>query len=223
MDRHTRMSDNSTRPNALILLACLSSVISMSSALGQQPANSVVALQESFERPELGDKWTYSKGNWKIADSALTVRELPQNGEAAVIRRSVETGNAVYEFKFMLSDKCKSMTFGFDPAKSKSDKAEHSFSLVVTPDSWRITKHRDNTEPNESVNQVIAQERETFKADRWYRLRITTWGPFVTAKIDDELPLKVSDSSFAAQKSALTFRCTGGPVEIDDIQVWTQR
>lgn len=223
MHRHTRMSENPARPIALILLACLSSVISMSSVLGQQPANSVVALQESFERLELGDKWTYSKGNWKIADSALTVRELPQNGEAAVIRRSIETGNAVYEFKFMLSDKCKSMTFGFDPAKSNSDKDEHSLSLVVTPDSWRITKHRTNTEPNESVNQVIAQERETFKADRWYRLRITTWGPFVTAKIDDEIPIKVSDSSFAAQKSALTFRCTGGPMEIDDIQIWTQR
>ncbi|MDE0865770.1 MAG: hypothetical protein OSA98_18440 [Rubripirellula sp.] len=191
--------------------------------LGQPPANSDLALQDFFDRAQLGDEWNFATGDWKIVDEALIGHELKQDNHAAVIRRPVATGNAVYEFKFLLSKNCKAFHFGFDPAKGQSKKKGHLFSVIITPDQWRIVKHMDKNKPSESPNETLAEQKTPFKPGIWYTLRVTTWGPFVNAKIGNHAALKAVHPSFAVTKPALIFRCVGESVEIDDVEVWTQR
>ena len=62
-----------------------------------------------------------------------------------------------------------------------------------------------------------------FNAGQWYTLRVTSWETHITATIDGDKTLKVSHPTFAVKKPTLVFRCLGDGIEIDDIQVWTQR
>ena len=215
------------KPSASDLLAkvifCMLGLLGHYAAFAQQPANSKVALIESFDRTELGDQWMIVKGNWKLADGALVGTEQSKDKQAAVIRHPAETGNAVYEFKFMLSKKTESFEFGFDEAGTQATSDKSLFSLRITPTAWFLVKHPQENATEVSDQQVIAKQTKTFAADRWYGARITTWGPYVTAKIDNRSTLTGSAQTFATTKPAIVFRGSGGPVEIDDIQVWTQR
>ncbi len=205
------------------LCFCILAFSGHCSAFAQQPANSKVALLESFDRTELGEQWMIVKGNWKIADGALVGTERPKDKQAAVIRHQAETGNAVYEFKFMLSEKTQFFEFGFDEADTQVTNDKSLFSLRITPTAWFLVKHPKENATEVSDPQVIAKQKKTFAADRWYGARITTWGPYVTAKIDNRSTITGSAQTFATTKPTIEFRGRGGPVEIDDIQVWTQR
>jgi hypothetical protein len=118
---------------------------------GEPPANSDVAMDDAFDRQELGKGWNASKGDWRIENGVLRGSEIAEEKHAAAIRRTLATNNAVYS------------------------------------------------------------------------LRVTTWGNYVTARIDGKQPLKASHPTFGVKKPTLVFRCLGDGVEIDDIQVWTQR
>ena len=83
----------------------------------ERPANSDVAVEDSFDREELGKEWTVNTGDWKIVDGVLRVREIPSQKHSAAARRVVETKNAVYEVKFRFVNAGKAFHLGFDPAE----------------------------------------------------------------------------------------------------------
>ena len=189
----------------------------------QQPANSKVALQDSFDRKELGNDWQVLKGKWKVADGALIGIEQTEDKHAAVISHKAETGNAVYEFKFMFSETTESLEFGFNRPNEETVKNQSQFSLRITPSEWSLVKDKNAILAQDAEQPIIAKQQKTFAVDRWHGARITTWGPYVTAKIDNRITLTGSAQTFAQNKSAIVFRSSGAPVEIDDIQIWTQR
>jgi hypothetical protein len=120
-------------------------------------------------------------------------------------------------------DKGKTFHFGFDPAKGELDKKGHLFSIVVTSTGWKILKHVDKARPKEDPNEVLAQEQTDFETGEWYSLRVTTWGPYVKARIEEKAMLEASHPSFAVKKPTLVFRCIGDGVEIDDVKVWVPK
>ena len=190
---------------------------------GEPPANSDVALEDSFDRDALGEGWNSTTGDWKIVDGVLRGGEIAAEKHSAATRRVVETRNAVYELKFRFVDDGKAFHFGFDPAVGELKKKGHLFSVIVTPDSWKVLKHIDKDRREEDPNETLAEQTTEFKRGEWYLLRVTTWGNFVTARIDGKQPLKASHPTFEVRKPTLVFRCLGDGVEIDDIRVWTQR
>ncbi len=190
---------------------------------GERPANSDVALVESFDRAELGQGWNTNTGEWKIADGVLRGREIASENHSAAARRVLVTENAVHELKFRFVDSGKSFHFGFDPARGELKKKGHLFSVIVTPESWKILKHVDKNRREEDPNETLATRKTEFKRGEWYSLRVTTWGNYVTARIEGKEPLKASHASFGVKKPTLVFRCLGDGIEIDDIRVWTQK
>lgn len=192
------------------------------SIAGDPPANSDVALEETFDRTELGKGWNSTTGEWKIVDGVLRGREMPDEKHSAATRKVLATQNAVYQLKFRLVGECRSFHFGFDPARGELNKKGHLFSVIVTPKSWEILKHIDKNRREEDPNEKLAEEQTKFETDKWYTLRVTTWGTYVTAKIDDR-KLKASHPTFGVRKPTLVFRCLGDGVEINDIKVWTQK
>lgn len=204
---------------SMLPLFCL---VALPAFCGERPANSDVAVDDSFDRRELGKGWNTTTGNWRIVDGVLRGSEIPADKHSAATRRVVETGNAVYELRFRFVDEGKALHFGFDPAKGELQKKGHLFSVIVTPDSWRLMKHVDKARPKEDPNETLAQAKTTFEPGRWYSLRVTTWGNHVTARVDGKEPLKASHPTFGVRKPTLVFRCLGDGVEIDELKVWTQ-
>lgn len=204
------------------VVLALISVIAPAHA-GEQPANSEVAVEDSFDRNELGKGWHVNTGDWKIVDGVLQASEIPTEKHSAAARRIVETKNAVYELKFRFINKARGFHFGFDPARGELKKKGHLFSVVVIPTSWKILKHVDKNRPEEDPNRTLAEQKTEFKQGEWYTLRVTTWQDYVTARIEGKEPLKASHETFSVKKPTLVFRCLGNGVEIDDIVVWTQK
>lgn len=185
------------------------------------PANSTLVCHETFDQP-LDKKWHVNTGDWQVQEGALVAREKAADQHAAAARRVLETGNAVYELNFQLQEGAKAFHFGFDPKRGTLNKKGHLFSVIITPQSWKILKHVDKARPKDDPNETLATQKRTFATGQWYRLRVTTWGPYVTAKIDDGTALKASHPSFTVRKPTLVFRCAGAGVEVDDLRVWTQ-
>lgn len=190
---------------------------------GDPPANSDVALQDSFERTDLGPGWNVNTGEWKIVDGILRAREIEAEKHSAAARRVVESQNAVYDLKFRFVGEGEAFHFGFDPARGELDKKGHLFSVIITPKSWKILKHVDKNRRSEDPNETLAEQQTEFKRGEWYSLRVTTWGQYVTARVEGKTPLKASHPTFTVKKPTLVFRCLGDGVEIDDINVWTQK
>lgn len=186
------------------------------------PANSELALEDSFERSELGKQWNATTGSWQIVDGVLRGSEIESEKHSAAARRQLVTQNAVYQLRFRFVKEGKSFHFGFDPAGGELTKRGHLFSLIVTPESWKILKHVDKDRPQEDPNETLAEATTKFDVDRWYTLRVTTWDKYVTAAIEGKESLQASHPTFSVSKPTLVFRCLGDGVEIDDIKVWTQ-
>lgn len=206
------------------IFAVLASCLGIASALaGERPANSDVAFEDSFDREELGKGWNSTTGEWKIVNGVLRGSELKAEKHSAATRRVVETTNAVYELKFRFVDEGKAFHFGFDPARGELKKKGHLFSVIITPSSWKVLKHVDKNRRKEDPNETLAEQKTEFKPGEWHTLRVTTWGNYVTAKIEGKQTLKASHETFGVKKPTLVFRCLGDGVEIDDIRVWTQK
>lgn len=204
-----------------ISVACVIFGFAAITVADDAPANSNLALADSFDRMELGKGWNSTTGNWKIVDGVLRAREIKEEKHSAATRRVLVTQRAVYQLKFRLINEAKSFHFGFDPARGELKKKGHLFSVIVTPTSWEIMKHVDKNRREESPNETLAQQDATFELGKWYTMRVTTRGIHVTAKIGDR-ELKAAHPTFGVKKPTLVFRCLGDGVEIDDIKVWTQ-
>lgn len=206
-----------------VTLLSILSLIACQSFAADPPANSELAVEDSFDRAELGKAWSVNTGEWRIVDGILHAKELPADQHSAAARRVVETSNAVYQLKFRFVNQPKAFHFGFDPARGELKKKGHLFSVVITPTSWKVLKHVDKNRRKEDPNEILASQNTEFKTGEWYTLRVTTWQNYVTASIEGKEPLKCSHPTFGVKKPTLVFRCLGDGVQIDDLRVWKQR
>ncbi|MEO1529749.1 MAG: hypothetical protein AAFX06_30390 [Planctomycetota bacterium] len=187
------------------------------------PANSELVVDESFdEAGDLTKPWSVNTGKWSMKDGVLRAAEIEADDHSAAARRVVETGNAVYQLRFRFVEDGKVFHFGFDPKRGTLKKRGHLFSVIITRMGWKIQKHLDKNRPKEDPNEVLARSNSKFETGTWYELRVTTWGPHVTAKIDGQETLTASHPTFGVKKPTLVFRCVGDGVEVDDVKVWKQ-
>lgn len=187
------------------------------------PANSEQIVDQNFESPGLDEKWHFNNGEWHVADGVLKIRELAEDNHIASARYRSSTRNAVYQLRFRLSGDVKAFHVGFDPAPGELDKKGHLFSIVITPQSWKLLKHLDKARPQEDPNEVLASESREIVKGEWHTLQIMTWGNFVTARLNDGEPLKGSHRTFGVLKPTVVFRCAGDGAEVDDLKVWKQK
>ncbi|QDT08437.1 hypothetical protein [Planctomycetes bacterium K23_9] len=203
---------------AFALLSC-----SISMAADTPPANSELVVDQSFDEAELGKGWHINTGSWKVINGVFQAKEIKADKHSAAARHVIETQNAVYQVRFRLVGESPTFHFGFDPKRGELDKKGHLFSVIINAQKWQIMKHVDKAKPKVDPNEILASEKVAFEKDKWYTLRVTTWGPYVTAKIDDSQELKASHPTFSVKKPTLVFRCIGESVELDDLRVWRQK
>ncbi len=202
-----------------LIAFCLFSQLNDASA--QAPANSKLVVDEAFDAA-IDDQWHVNTGKWQAVGGVLRAGEVEADKHSAAARRTVETENAVYQLRFRFVDGGEAFHFGFDPAPGELNKRGHLFSVIVTPQGWKILKHIDKDRPDEEPNETLAESETGFENGRWYTLRVTTWEDYVTAQINGKKTLKASHPTFGVKKPTLVFRCLGDGVEIDDLKVWSQ-
>jgi len=201
-------------------LAALSILATLRASAFEPPSNSDLVVSDDFDREELGKEWTTQTGSWTIKDGALHGAEIAPDKHIAAARRTVTTGDAVYEMKFRFTGTGKSLHFGFDPIRGSLDKKGHLFSVIVTRNNWKIMKHLDKNKPKEDPDLVLATAENKLQIGVWYHLRVTTWKTTVKAMIEGIEPLNASDPSFGVNKPTLVFRASGDGIEIDNLRVW---
>ena len=186
----------------------------------EPPENSELVIEDNFDREAPGKGWAVQTGSWTIKDGVLHGAEVAADKHAAAARRLIVTGNAVYEMKFRLTGEAKALHFGFDPVRGLLDKRGHLFSVIITPNDWKILKHINKDKPKEDPNETLASAETPFEIGKWYHLRVTTWGTTVKAMIEGIAPLEASHPTFGVKKPTLVFRAIGDGIEIDDLRVW---
>ncbi|MEQ1843067.1 MAG: hypothetical protein ABL994_21905 [Verrucomicrobiales bacterium] len=186
----------------------------------EPPADSVLLVEEDFAGEGLPKGWVVQTGAWIVAEGVLKGSEIEADRHAAAARRVVRTGDAVYQFKFRLTEGSKGFHFGFDPLPGALDKKGHLFSVIVTPANWQLLKHVDKAKPTKNPNEVLAKADQAFEAGKWFHLRVITSGDTVKAIIEGIEPLEGQHSTFSVGKPTLVFRALGSGVEIDALRVW---
>jgi hypothetical protein len=189
------------------------------SSFADAPASAKLILEDDFDRKELGPGWKVQFGDFSLKDGALHAAQKPSDNHAAAGRRALETGDAIYTFRFQLGKESEGLHFGFDPVRGALDKKGHLFSIIITPKQWKIMKHVDKNRPKEDPNEVLAQENKPFLSDTWYTLQVTTRGKNVKAIVDDEKSLSASHPTFSVRKPTLVFRAIGSGIVLDDLTV----
>lgn len=190
---------------------------------GPAPGNSELALDETFDDgPKLGADWIVKAGKWNIVDGALRAQAISGEQKMAAASRVLSSRNAVYELNFRFASEGGAFHLGFDSIPVESGENAPLFSIVITPGSWKILKGADQGTSREDPEATLARRESPFKPGEWHHLRVTTWGPYVTATVNRDAPLKASHRDFNAGKSSLVFRNAGG-VEMDDLKVWKEK
>ena len=185
------------------------------------PANSELAVDDAFDGPITDADWITNAGEWTVDGGVLIGKELDRDHHPAAARRKVETANAAYQLQFKLADDTRLFHVGFDPAKGELDKKGHLFSVVVSSKSITLMRHRDKRPEKKDRNETLSKIETPIASNQWHRLRITTWGKYVTVFLNDQ-KLTGEHPSFAIKKPTVVFRVAGGPVEIDQLKVWKQ-
>lgn len=199
-------------------IACLA-LICKASLESANAEDGKTLVEDSFERSEPGKGWSIQTGSWEIRDGALHGAEIPADHHSAAARRAVQTSDATYKMKFRLTEGAKGFHFGFDPARGELKKRGHLFSVIVSPQGWRILKHVDKDRPKEDPNEILAKAADTFEPGKWYSLEVVTSGTKVTATIEGFEPLTAEHPTFGVKKPALVFRVIGDGADVDDIVV----
>lgn len=208
-----------TKP-LLFAFALIFGVFSHHALSFDPPENNTLLVEEDFSGNELPKKWSVQTGDWSVTNGVLTGAEIAADKHSAAARRLVVTGDAVYQFKFRITEGTKAFHFGFDPVRGALDKRGHLFSVIVTPADWKILKHIDKDKPKEDPNEVLAEAVTAFTPGQWYHLRVITEGTKVTAAIEGIESLEATHPTFSVRKPTLVFRAIGEVVEIDELRVW---
>lgn len=177
-------------------------------------------IEEKFDAAEVSAKvFKGGIGEWKVANGVVHGTELAKDNHPAAGRLSCETRDAIFEFRFRITENGESFNCGFDPAKGELDKKGHLWSVSISGGKWRLAKAPDKNKPKEDPAKTLDQGEISVKKGEWYTMRIVSRGNKVSVAVGDSV-LSAEHSSFHVKKPSLIFRCKGDGIEVDDIRIW---
>jgi hypothetical protein len=166
-------------------------------------------------------KWTVNFGGWEAENGYLVARQLEKDNHAAAARWQIPLADGTVALKLKFEG-ATGFHIGFDPASGTLDKKGHLYSLIITPSTAQLRKHRDKAK-DDSKDVVLATAGFPKTTGQWINVELTTVGDKVTATIDNgsgaTARLEATDPTFHVAKPAIVFRTIGDHVLIDDVKV----
>ncbi|MEZ5940452.1 MAG: hypothetical protein R3C18_03605 [Planctomycetaceae bacterium] len=191
-------------------------LLAMSGSVVWSAEPSFTATFDEAERP---NNWTVNAGHWEPKDGVLVCRELEADNHAAASRLQIplSDGTVSCRVKFVGAT---GFHVGFDPAPGQLKKKGHLFSLVLTPTSVVLKKHRDKADPD-SKDETLATAKLENTQD-WIKVWLVLKGDTVVAELENgtqNVRLEATDATFHVAKPTVVFRTLGGDAHLDDVSV----
>ncbi|MBL8827141.1 MAG: hypothetical protein JNM18_09155 [Planctomycetaceae bacterium] len=201
----------------LWLMAILSSGLSLAIVDNRLDAAEPRKHLATFDDQKRPGDWGVNCGHWEPEAGVLVVRELKSDEHAAASRWRIPMQDGVVRLRAKFAGG-KAFHVGFDPQPGTLKKQGHLYSLVVTPESAQIKKHRDKSDAK-SKDETLATGSFAPPADGWFPLELRTEGDRVQVTIGNATKLEATDPTFHVAKPTVVFRVMGGDVHFDDVEV----
>jgi hypothetical protein len=171
-----------------------------------------VQMEDQFDAPKLGEKWTANKGLWQIQDGAVVGREKKEDEHAAVLTLNQPNRNSVLQFSFKLNG-TQGFNLSFNHAKG------HLFRVIVNDRGVSVSKDKDKKDSN-SKSYTMAKAEAQFASGQWHTMLVEVLGNKVSVQTDNGAKLTASDTSLDVDKTGYRFVVRGGDLVLDEISVW---
>ena len=194
----------------LLAISASSAFAEKNADLGKNFGNP--AASDDLDRNALGKKWVVAKGEWKIADSAITGRELAKDKHAAVLSYAHKNTDSAIQFSFKLDG-----TKGFHLSYNKS--RGHLFRVIVSDRGVSVSLDKDKKDPKSKPVRLASSFRK-FKQGEWYTMLIVVEGETVSVQTDNRVKLTAKHASLNQPKPNYRFVMRAARLQLDDLKIW---
>jgi len=184
-------------------------------------AKGELLLEEKFDAASLPQGWSVKNGNVRVAEGALHASQNKEAGRLCLFNCDQPLQDAAIQIDFKF-DGARGINVSANPALGESKKRGHLYSVMITPNMWRITEHNDKAD-RKSDSKTLVSAAERFETGRWYTLLLETKGDNIVAQIDGKQPLRAAGQDFHVKKPGIEFRVigpTGAEMTFDNLRVW---
>jgi hypothetical protein len=178
-------------------------------------------LEEKFETANVPNGWNVKNGNVRVAEGTLHASQNKEAGRLCLFNCDQPMQDAAIQIDFKFNG-ARGINVSANPSPGELKKRGHLYSVMITPNMWRITEHNDKAD-RKSESKTLASGAEVFEAGRWYTLLLETKGEDIVAQIAGKQPLRASSPDFRVKKPGIEFRVigpTGAEMLFDNLRVW---
>lgn len=203
---------------ALIAAVFLSALFISALRAGETPEaktrlteRGALIFADDFSQPP-AKPWNASKGEWKVVDGAVQVKELPSDMHGAVARRALPRADFIVQYSFKL-DGTKMTTLSINDAKG------HCCRALVRANG--LTVQKDSHDKNKTDKAaVLDRQQAPIAPGQWHTLVVEVLGPELVASVDGKLVAFGSHPSIDVAKTNLGLTVAGESASFKDLRVW---
>lgn len=167
--------------------------------------------QEGFAGTEFPESWHKGKGDWVVAEGALSGAEVPADNHQAYCSRKVTEPNAVLQFSFKLD--------GAQRLGAFFDGKEHVAALAISADGIRL-RRMSGIGPTTKSAQVD-ETRLKLDDGRWHTVVWEVYGDEMVATVDDQTMALARAEGLSTERLHLELNTGGGKRALfKDVKVW---
>ena len=203
----------------LLCVALLASLLCVSALRAAETSEAKTLLAErgalifadDFSQPP-AKPWNVAKGEWKVADGAVRVKELTSDMHGAVARRALPQANFIVQYSFKLEG-TKQTTLSINDAKG------HCCRALVNPAG--LTVQKDSHDKNKTDKAaVLDRQLSPITPGQWHTIVVEVLGPELVASVDGKLVAFGAHESINVAKSNIGLTVAGDSASFKDLRVW---
>lgn len=166
---------------------------------------------DDFSQPP-AKPWNASKGEWKVVDGALQVKELKGDKHGAVARRALPRADFIVQYSFKL-DGTKVTSLSINDAKG------HCCRALVRSNG--LTAQKDSHDKNKTDKAaVLDRQAVSIAPGQWHTLVVEVLGPELVASVDGKIVAFGSHPSIEIAKTNIGLTVAGESASFKDLRVW---
>ena len=210
-------------------------------------------VDDNFDRAKIGKKWTTNDGRAmrtskipeskfesqsQIKNNVLEIRRTQGSDHATSTKTNAEFKDAIFKFKFRLTDKNK-FSLNFNDPKLKTVHAGHISKIEFGPQHILIQDQKLGTMKNEhrkvrlegdsaakkELNKKLAGFQKRVKTDiaagQWHTAIVLVRGETYKIHVDNQLAAEFSSAGLGHATKQNMALAVPVSVDVDDLKIWS--